>query len=64
MSAFIESKNKVSLLGRAEYRYNSLVSDFAEHYLELKRAEWGATFFATVNEPNDASQFALSEFSD
>lgn len=40
MSTFIEDKNKISLLGRAEYRYDRLVSDFAEHYLELKRAEY------------------------
>lgn len=40
MSTFIENKNKVSLLGRAEYRYDRLVSEFAEHYLELKRAEY------------------------
>lgn len=40
MSTFIENKNKISILGRAEYRYDRLVSEFAEHFLELKRAEY------------------------
>lgn len=40
MTSFTANKNKISLLGRAEYRYDRLVSDFAEHYLELKRADY------------------------
>jgi hypothetical protein len=38
MTTFPELKTRISTLGRAEYRYDRLVSDFAEHYLELARA--------------------------
>ncbi len=38
MTTFHELKNQINLSGRAEYRYDRLVSDFSEHYLELKRS--------------------------
>ena len=38
MTTFRELKNQINLCGRAEYRYDRLVSDFSEHYLELKRS--------------------------
>lgn len=38
MTAFRKLKNQINLSGRAEYRYDRLVSDFSEHYLELKRS--------------------------
>lgn len=38
MNAFRELKNRINHSGRAEYRYDRLVSDFSEHYLELKRS--------------------------
>jgi hypothetical protein len=40
MSIFTELKTRISTLGRAEYQYDRLVSDFAEHYLELVRANY------------------------
>jgi len=40
MSTFIENKNRVSLLARAEYRYHRLAIEFSDNYLELKRAEY------------------------
>jgi hypothetical protein len=40
MATFGELKTRISTLGRAEYRYDRLVSDFAEHYLELMRADY------------------------
>ncbi len=40
MATFGELKTRISTLGRAEYRYDRLVSDFAEHYLELVRADY------------------------
>jgi hypothetical protein len=38
MTEFLQLKNRINLLGRAEYRYDRLVSDFSEHYLELVRS--------------------------
>jgi hypothetical protein len=38
MSEFSVLRSKISLLGRAEYRYDRLVCDFAEHYLALSEA--------------------------
>lgn len=37
---FQNLKDQIAFLGRAEYQYDRLVSDFAEHYLELIRAEY------------------------
>ncbi|MEK7415037.1 MAG: hypothetical protein AAB263_17165 [Planctomycetota bacterium] len=37
---FPSLKTQISLLNRAEYRYDLLVSNFAEHYLELTRANY------------------------
>ena len=38
MIIFQSLKDQINLLGRAEYQYDRLVSDFSEHYLDLKRA--------------------------
>lgn len=38
MSAFLELKNQINHLSCSEYRYDRLVADFSEHYLELKRS--------------------------
>jgi hypothetical protein len=40
MSIFSESRERIIVLGRAEYRYDRLVSAFAEHYIELVRANY------------------------
>jgi len=40
MATFTELKPRIVTLGRAEYRYDLLVSNFAEHYLELVRADY------------------------
>jgi hypothetical protein len=34
----LSTQDKINLLGRAEYRYDRLVSDFSEHYLEIMRS--------------------------
>jgi len=38
VNEFISLKDKISTLGRAEYRYDRLVCEFADHYLELADA--------------------------
>ena len=36
----MDKKKEISQLSRAQYQYDRLISDFAEHYLELERAEY------------------------
>ena len=40
MKSFQEIRERIIRLGRAEYRYDRLVSDFGEHYTELVRANY------------------------